>query len=129
VQVKTTRAVRLDQLTEEIRALPGLSALQGLSAFGPTSEGDIRITVHTGDAALGAEKERTVGEAIERHVPDAQWNASRETKELGTILARTEGSLSLADIERALRILSTTVERRLPQTAAYALAADGSNGE
>jgi hypothetical protein len=116
-------------LTEEIRALPGFSALQGLSAFGPTSEGIVEITVHTEGKALDDEQERAVAEAVERHVPDAQWNASQETKELDALLAKAEASLSLADIERALRILSTTVERRLPQTVVYALAEDGSNGE
>lgn len=127
MKVTTDRAIRLDQLTDEIRSLPGLSGLQGLSAFKPTSEGVTEITIHAGDAAPSAEDERAIGEAIARHVPDTQWNASRESKELAAILARPEGALSPADIERALRILATTIGRVLPSPSASAPATDGSD--
>jgi len=127
VQVTSAKAIRLDQLTDEIRVLPGLSGLQGLSAFSPTSEGVIEIAIHVGDAALSAEEERAIGEAIARHVPDTQWNASRESKELAAILARPEGALSPADIERALRILAMTIGRVLPSPSASVPATDGSD--
>jgi len=129
VQFKTSgKAVRLDQLTDEIRTLPGLSRTYGLSACGPSAAGDMEISVHVDDIALSVEEERAVAETIARHVPDPQWGVSTEEKELAAILARSEGSLSLADLERALRVLGRTLARTPDPTRAPA-AIDGSDRE
>ena len=118
MQFKTSgKAVRLDQLTDEIRALPGLAQIYGLSACGPSPAGDMQISVHVDDIALGVEEEHAVAETIARHVPDPQWGVSMEEKELAAILARSEGSLSLADLERAFRVLARTPARPLDATA------------
>ena len=117
------KTVRLDQLTEEIRSLPGLSRIDGLSACGPSADGDLIITVHIG-AALTEDEERLVADAVARHVPDPQWGLSGEEKELAAILARGEGSLGLAVVERALRLIARTLE--LPKEATTTPAIDGS---
>jgi hypothetical protein len=123
------RALRLDQLTDEMRALPGLAGIRGLSASGPSPAGDIEITVHTGDVALSAEEERAVADAIARHVPDPQWGLSDERKELAAVLARSEGSLSVRDLEKALRLLARTLERQSPDAVAATPATYGSDRE
>lgn len=129
MQFKTgSKAVRLEQLTDEIRALPRLARIYGLSACGPSAAGDMEISVHVDDVALSVEEERAVAETIARHVPDPQWGVSTEEKELAAILARSEGSLSLADLERALRVLGRTLARPLdPRPAPTAI--DGSDRE
>jgi len=129
VQFKTgSKAVRLEQLTDELRALPGLARICGLSACGPLPAGDTEISVHVDDVALSVEEERAVAETIARHVPDPQWGVSTEEKELAAILARSEGSLSLADLERAFRVLARTLARPLdPRPAPTAI--DGSDRE
>ena len=123
------RALRLDQLTDEIRALAGLAGIRGLSASGPSPAGDIEITVHTGDVALSAEEERAVADAIARHVPDPQWGLSDERKEMAAVLARSEGSLSVRDLEKALRLLARTLERQSPDAVAATPATYGSDRE
>jgi hypothetical protein len=65
-----------------------------------------------------------VAETIARHVPDPQWGVSTEEKELAAILARSEGSLSLADLERAFRVLARPLD---PRPAPPAI--DGSDRE
>ena len=129
MQFKTgSKAVRLEQLTDEIRALPRLARICGLSACGPLPAGDTEISVHVDDVALSVEEERAVAETIARHVPDPQWGVSTEEKELAAILARSEGSLSLADLERAFRVLARTLARPLdPRPAPTAI--DGSDRE
>jgi hypothetical protein len=125
VQFKTgSKAVRLEQLTDEIRALPGLAGIHGLSACGPSPAGDMEISVHVDDIALSVEEERAVAETISRHVPDPQWGVSMEEKELAAILARGEGSLSLTDLERAFRVLART-----PDPTRAPAAIDGSDRE
>jgi len=128
VQFKTSgKAVRLDQLTDEIRALAGLARVYGLSACGPSPVGDMEISVHVDDIALSVEEERAVAETIASHVPDPLWGVSTEEQELAAILARGEGSLSLADVERALRTLVRTLERRPLEVTTGAPAIDGSD--
>ena len=128
MQFKTGgKTIRLDQLTDEIRALPSLAAVQGLSACGPSAAGDIEITVHTDGTALSAEDEQAVAGAIGRHLPDPQWGLSGEEKELAAILARSEGSLTVADLERALRLIARTRER--PEGSATTPTVDGSDRE
>jgi hypothetical protein len=125
VQFKTgSKAVRLEQLTDEIRALPGLAGIHGLSACGPSPAGDTEISVHVEDAALSAKDRQAISEAIARHVPDPLWGVSTEEKELAAILARSEGSLSLADLERAFRVLARPLD---PTRAPPAI--DGSDRE
>jgi hypothetical protein len=116
VELKTSeKAVRLDQLTEELRALPGLSDLQGLSARTVSATGETEITVHTAGRVLSDDEERAVREALSRHVPDPQWRASAEERELAAILSRSEGSLGVADLERALRVLALMVGPGRPE--------------
>jgi hypothetical protein len=110
VELKTSqKGVRLDQLTEELRALPGMSDLQGLSARTLSATGETEITVHTAGRVLSDNEERAVREALSRHVPDPQWHASADERELATILSRSEGSLDVADLERAVRALARVV--------------------
>jgi hypothetical protein len=117
---KTDRRFRLDQLTEELRALPGLASIDGLSACGPSAGGESEITVHVGDLTLSADQQRAIIDAIACHVSDPRWGVSAEKNELTAILARGEGSLSLLDVERALRLLARTVEQQSPGAAATA---------
>ena len=92
MQLKSSdKEVRLDQLTEEIRALPGLSRLQGLSASIDQVAGEVEIRVHVEAPALTTEEERAIAEAVARHVPDPQWGVSEEEKELAAILSRGRG--------------------------------------
>jgi hypothetical protein len=114
------KALRLDQLTGEIRALPGLAAIHGMSASGPSPAGEFEITVHAGDAPLAADQERAIADAIARHAPDPQWGQSAESKELAAILARGEGSLRIGDLETAVRLLARVLERQSPDGAAPA---------
>lgn len=114
------KAVCLAQLSDEIRSLPGLSRVQGLSACGPSSTGETVITLHVEGPALSAEEERSVREAVARHVPDPQWGVPKEESELTALLNRSEGSLSLGDVEKALRALARAVERGQPGMAAAA---------
>ncbi|HUS82226.1 MAG TPA: hypothetical protein VM013_03080 [Dehalococcoidia bacterium] len=126
MQLKTNdKAVRLDQLTEELRALPGLSGLQGLSARVLSSTGEIEIAVHTEGLVLNADEERAVMEAVGRHVPDPQWRVSADERELATILSQSEGSLGLAEIEKALRALARMVDTGRPEM----MTIHGSDGE
>lgn len=124
---KSAKALRLDQLTDEIRALPGLAAINGLSACGPSPAGDIEITVHTGDAPLSAEDERAIADAVARHVPDPQWGLSNDKKELLPILSCAEGNLGLSDLEKAVRLLARTVDQQSPDAVAGTPATYGSD--
>jgi len=122
----SSKAIRLDQLTEEIRALPGLSRVQGLSACGPSRSGDFEVTVHVEGLALSADEERLVNGAVARHLPDPQWGVSEEEKELAAILSRSEGILSLADLEKALRLVARTLAQARPEVAGAITAIRGS---
>jgi len=126
VQLKTNdKAVRLDQLTEELRALPGLSGLQGLSARALSSTGETEITVHTEGPVLSVDEERAVREAVGRHVPDPQWRVSADERELATILSQSEGSLGVAEIEKAIRALARMLDFGWPEM----MTIHGSDGE
>ena len=103
------KSIRLDQLTAEVRALPGLSEVQGLSACGPSADGTTVITVHVGDKALTADEEGLVREAVQKHAPDPSWGASKEEAGLAALLTGKEGSLTLEDIENGLRLLAALV--------------------
>jgi hypothetical protein len=109
--------VRLDQLTEEIRALPGLSRLQGLSACGPSASGETEITVHLENGALSDDQNRAIEETLARHLPDPQWGATVDEKDLAAILSRAEDSLATADLEKALRALTRIVDLQRPSAA------------
>ena len=123
------REIRLDQLTEEVRALPGLSRLQGLSARLDEAAGEVEVTVHVGAMGLTTEEERAVEEAVARHVRDPQWGASQDDRELVAMLSRAEGSLSLGDVEKALRAMARILDLRLPGAPATTPAINGSTRE
>jgi hypothetical protein len=119
--------VRLDQLTAEVRALPGLSRVQGLSACGPSPEGETTILAHVEGEALTAEEERSVAEAVAKHVPDPQWGLSSEEVGLATLLDSKEGSLTLQDIESGLRMLASLVMGERPDATTAFPASQGSD--
>ena len=100
------RQMRLDQLSDEIRALPGLSRLSGISACGPSQDGETVLTVHVEGKPLTAEEEKAIAQAVAHHQPNAQWSASAEETKLRDLLGRPEGSLTVADVETAVRLLA-----------------------
>ncbi|MGD0766372.1 MAG: hypothetical protein ABR978_08750 [Dehalococcoidia bacterium] len=100
------RQIRIDQLSDEIRGLPGLSRLSGVSACGPSEDGEILLTLHVAGEPLTSEEEKAIAQAVAQHQPDAKWGASAEEMKLDDLLARSEGSLTLADLESAVRLLA-----------------------
>ena len=100
------RQMRLDQLSDEIRALPGLSRLSGISACGPSEDGETVLTVHVEGKPLTADEEKAIAQAVAQHQPNAQWSASAEETKLRDLLGRPEGSLTVADVETDFRLLA-----------------------
>jgi len=100
------RQIRLDQLSDEIRALPGLSRLSGISACGPSEDGETVLTLHVEGKPLTAEEEQAITQAVAQHQPNAQWSASAEETKLRDLLGRPAGSLTVADVETAVRLLA-----------------------
>lgn len=111
--------IRLDQLTDEIRALPGMTGLAGLSACGPSPEGETTITIHCDEKALTPGVEQAVSDAVARHSADPQWGVTKDETDLSVLLARKQGSWSPPDLEAAVRALATLVtgERAKATTA------------
>ncbi len=120
------KAIRLDQLTKEIRGLPGMAGLQGLSACGPSPEGEMTLTVHVDEKTLTPDVEQAVSEAVARHSPDPQWGMTKEELDLAALLASKEGSLGLQDIETAVRALAGLVTRGQAQATALTASIQGS---
>ncbi|MGA2284999.1 MAG: hypothetical protein ABSG55_01850 [Dehalococcoidia bacterium] len=112
------RDIRLDQLTAEIRALPGMADIAGLSACGPSPDGETTLTVHCDEKALTPEIEQAVSEAVARHSPDPQWGATKEETDLSAILARKPGSLGLPELETAVRALAALATGKQAEAAA-----------
>ncbi|MGD0114893.1 MAG: hypothetical protein ABSC13_02670 [Dehalococcoidia bacterium] len=105
----SSKDIRLDQLTEEIRAIPGMAGLAGLSACGPSPEGETTLTIHCDEKALTLDVERAVSETVARHSPDPQWGVTKEETDLSALLARKQGSWSLSDVEAAVRALAAVI--------------------
>jgi hypothetical protein len=98
--------MRLDQLSDEIRALPGLSRLSGISACGPSEDGETVLTLHIEGNPLTVDEEKAIAQAVAQHQPNAQWSASPEETKLRDLLERPAGSLTVADVETAVRLLA-----------------------
>lgn len=118
--------IRLDQLTEEIRAVPGMTGLAGLSACGPSPEGETTITIHCDEKALTPDVEQAVSEAVARHSPDPQWGATKEETDLSALLARKQGSWSLPDVEAAVRALAAVITGKQADPTAAITSVQGS---
>jgi len=117
--------IRLDQLTEEIRALPGMADIEGLSACGPSPEGETTVTVHCDEKALTPDVEQAVSEAVARHSPDPQWGVTKEETDLSGLLARKPGSLGLPELETAVRALAALATRKQAEATAATTAVQG----
>ena len=121
-----SKDIRLDQLTAEIRALPEMADIAGLSACGPSPDGETTVTVHCDEKALTPDVEQAVSEAVARHSPDPQWGITKEEADLSALLARQQGGLSLLDLETAVRALTALVTGRQAAAIAATTAATGS---
>jgi len=119
------RDIRLDQLTAEIRALPGMADIAGLSACGPSPDGEIILSVHCDEKALTPENDQAVGDTVARHSPDPQWGVTKEETDLSALLARKPGSLSLQDMETAVRALAALATGKQAGAAAETTAVKG----
>ncbi len=104
-----SKDIRLDQLTAEIQALPGMSDIAGLSACGPSPEGETTLTLHCDEKALTPELQKSVIDAVERHSPDPQWGASKEEAALAQLAATKQGAMGLPELETAVRALAALV--------------------
>jgi len=100
------KQIRLDQLSDEVRSLPGLSRLSGISARGPAEDGEIVLTIHVEGKPLTNDEEEAIAAVVAQHQPDAQWGLSAEETKLIDLLGRPEGSLTVADLETAVRLLA-----------------------
>jgi hypothetical protein len=105
VKLKVNKSIRLEQLSEEIRGLPGLSRLSGISACGPLEDGETLLTLHVEGPSLTVDEQRAVAQALEDHLPDEQWGLSADQKAIRSLLQRPAGSLTLPDVEELLRLL------------------------
>lgn len=107
-----SKPVNLLQLTDELRALPGLPPTLGLSARGPLDgSGETVIVLHVDGALMTPPVRQAVEEALARHLPDPDWGLPQERRALQELLARPAGSLRPADLEAAVRCLATLMEK------------------
>jgi hypothetical protein len=112
MELTTRKELRLDQLDAEVRALPGLPPLAGLSARGPLdASGDTVLTLHLDDTLLTADQRRAIAEVIAAHIPDPDWALSDDRRTLRQLLARPTADLSLLDVARGFQALARTLER------------------
>ncbi len=112
MELTARKELRLDQLDAEIRALPGLPALAGLSAQGPLdASGDTLLTLHLDEPLLTADQRRAIAEVVAAHVPDPDWSLSDERRALRRLLARPAADLTLPEVAQGLQDLARVLDR------------------
>jgi hypothetical protein len=112
MELTARKELRLDQLDAEVRALPGLPPLAGLSARGPLdASGDTVLTLHLDDALLTADQRRAIAEVVAAHIPDPEWALSDDRRVLRQLLAQPAADLTLLDLAQGVQALARLLER------------------
>ena len=112
MELTARKELRLDQLDAELRALPGLPLLAGLSARGSLDvSGDTLLTLHLDDALLTADQRRAIAEVVAAHIPDPDWALSDDRRALRQLLARPTTDLNLPEVAGGLQALARILER------------------
>jgi len=111
MELTARKELRLDQLDAELRALPGLPPLAGLSARGPLdASGDTLLTLHLDDALLTADERRAIVQVVAAHIPDPEWALSDDRRVLRQLLARPTTELTLPEVAGGLQALARILE-------------------
>lgn len=111
MELTARKELRLEQLDAEVRTLPGLPPLAGLSARGPLdASGDTLLTLHLDDALLTADQRRAITELVAAHVPDPDWALSDDRRALRQLLARPTTDLTLLEVAGGLQALARILE-------------------
>jgi hypothetical protein len=90
MELTARKELRLDQLDAEVRALPGLPPLAGLSARGPLD---------------------AIAEVVAAHRPDPEWALSDDRRVLRQLLAQPAADLTLLDLAQGVQALARLLER------------------